>query len=254
MERNTSGITIDLTNKTVLITGGTRGIGKSIGDRFIEAGAHVILTGTNQEEIDKLNGLGKAMNINYMQLDLSNDESVSAFIEKILSLDKIDVLINNAGINKIALNTETTMDDFNLISDVNLKGPYLLSREVSKIMKKNKYGRIVNVTSIWSSVTRSGRSIYTTTKWGVVGLTKTLSVELAPYNILVNAVGPGFTLTELTASTNTKEEIDAIAQIIPMKRFAEPSEIANLILFLGSDLNTYLTGQNVIIDGGYTNV
>ena len=121
-------------------------------------------------------------------------------------------------------------------------------------MKTNKYGRIINISSIWSSVTRSGRSLYSTTKCGLVGLTKTLSVELASYDILVNAVGPGFTLTELTMSTNTPVEIAKMSDIIPIKRFAKPAEIANLVLFLGSDLNTYITGQNMIIDGGYTNV
>ena len=121
-------------------------------------------------------------------------------------------------------------------------------------MKKNGYGRIVNITSIWSVITRPGRSIYTTAKFAIAGLTKTLAIELAEYNILVNSVGPGFTITELTATTNTSEEIKKITDIIPIKRMAQPIEIANTILFLCSDLNTYLTGQNIIVDGGYTNV
>ena len=247
-------INIDLTGKTVLITGGTRGIGKAIADKFIEAGASAIITGTKQSEVDQLNNSIIAESISYMQLDLSDKESTLVFLSKIKSLPKIDILVNNAGINRINLNTETTLEDYDLLNDINLKGPYLICREVSKIMKTNKYGRIINISSIWSSVTRSGRSLYSTTKCGLVGLTKTLSVELASYDILVNAVGPGFTLTELTMSTNTSEEIEKMSDIIPIKRFAHPTEIANLVLFLGSDLNTYITGQNMIIDGGYTNV
>jgi len=251
---STSNIKIDLSGKIALITGGTRGIGKAIAERFLDAGASVILTGTKINEIEKLNNNTASNRITYLQVDFSDQISVDAFLTKISSYNKIDILINNAGVNRIALNTETTNEDFDLLNDINVKGPYILCREVSKLMKKNGYGRIVNITSIWSVITRPGRSIYTTAKFAIAGLTKTLAVELAEYNILVNSVGPGFTMTELTASTNTPEEIKRIADIIPIKRIAQPIEIANTILFLCSDLNTYLTGQNIIVDGGYANV
>lgn len=254
MSESASNIKIDLTGKIALITGGTRGIGRSIADLFLEAGATVILTGTKPAEVERLNNENLNNRVSYLAVDFSNDASTAEFISKIQAMDRIDILINNAGINKINLNVDTATEDYDLLNNVNLKGPYLLCREVSKLMIKNKYGRIVNITSIWSAVTRSGRSLYTATKWAIAGLTKTLAVELAPYEILVNSVGPGFTLTELTASTNTPEEIEKMAAIIPMKRFAQPVEIANLILFLSSSLNTYLTAQNLIIDGGYTNV
>ena len=251
---STSNIKIDLSGKIALITGGTRGIGKAIAERFLDAGASVILTGTKINEIEKLNNNTASNRITYLQVDFSDQSSVDAFLRKISSYNKIDILINNAGVNRIALNTETTNEDFDLLNDINVKGPYILCREISKLMKKNGYGRIVNITSIWSVITRPGRSIYTTAKFAIAGLTKTLAVELAEYNILVNSVGPGFTMTELTASTNTPEEIKRIADIIPIKRIAQPIEIANTILFLCSDLNTYLTGQNIIVDGGYANV
>ncbi|HVX50189.1 MAG TPA: SDR family NAD(P)-dependent oxidoreductase [Chitinophagaceae bacterium] len=247
-------VKIDLSGKIALITGGTRGIGRAIADRFLDAGASVILTGTKKDEIEQLNESNTFEKVRYLQADFSDNASTTEFLKAISACERIDILVNNAGVNKIGLNTETTLEDYNFLNDVNLKAPYLVCREVSKIMQKNNYGRIVNITSIWSAVTRSGRSLYTATKWGVVGLTKTLSVELAPYSILVNSVGPGFTLTELTARTNTPQEIEKMAEIIPMKRFAEPVEIANLVLFLCSGLNSYLTGQNLIIDGGYTNV
>jgi len=249
-----SNIKIDLTGKIALITGGTRGIGKAIAERFLEAGASVILTGTDAAEVDRLNRANTTERVSYLQLKFDDQASVTTFVSRLNDFEKIDVLINNAGINKIALNTETTDEDFDLLHNVNVKGPYVLCREVSKLMKKNGYGRIVNITSIWSAITRPGRSIYTTNKNAVAGLTKTLAIELGKYDILVNSVGPGFTLTELTATTNTAEELRKITELIPMNRMAQPVEIANVILFLSSNLNSYLTGQNIIVDGGYTNV
>ncbi len=249
-----SFISIDLNNKVALITGGTRGIGKAIAELFISAGATLLITGTKKEEIEGLNKVERTGNVTYLYLDFSVEESVSDFINNTLPKFQIDILINNAGINKIDLNINTTNNDFDLLNDVNLKGPYILTREVSKQMKIKGYGRIVNITSIWSVASRSGRSLYSLTKWGITGLTKTLSIELAENNILVNSVAPGFTNTELTESTNSKKELNSIKSLIPMKRMAEPIEIANLVAFLSSNLNTYITGQNIVIDGGYTNV
>lgn len=249
-----SKVLIDLTGKIALITGGTRGIGKAIADRFLQAGATVYVTGTRKEEIDNLNAENKIKGLHFLQANFSSEETILEFSNSLPQFERIDILVNNAGINKINLNTETTIEDYNLLTDVNLKAPYVVAKEVSKLMKKNGYGRIVNITSIWSAITRPGRSIYTTTKWGIAGLTKTLSVELAAEGILVNSVGPGFTLTELTANTNTEEELEKLAEVIPIKRLAQPYEIANLVLYLCSELNSYLTGQNLIIDGGYCNV
>jgi 3-oxoacyl-[acyl-carrier protein] reductase len=247
-------VVVDLTGKIALVTGGTRGIGKAIADKFLEAGCFVYVTGTRKEEIEKLNAACETDKLEYLYANFSSEDGIVEFAKKIQTFEKIDIVVNNAGINKIDLNVDTTLEDYNLLTEVNLKAPYVIAKEASKIMKKKGYGRIVNITSIWSSITRPGRSIYTATKWGIAGLTKTLSVELAADGILVNSVGPGFTLTELTANTNTPEEIEKLAEIIPIRRFAQPYEIANLVLFLCSELNSYLTGQNLIIDGGYCNV
>lgn len=148
----------------------------------------------------------------------------------------------------------TDEDDYNFIMDINVKGAYQIMREVTKKMKAHGYGRVVNITSIWSSITRPERSLYTASKFAMTGLSKAVAVELAPDNILVNCVAPGFTKTEMTESTNTPIELKRISSKIPAKRMCQPAEIANLVLFLASNLNTYLTGQNIIIDGGYTSV
>jgi 3-oxoacyl-[acyl-carrier protein] reductase len=248
---------IDFTGKTALITGATRGIGKTIADCFYEAGANLILTGTKQSETDHLNKINRdngINNIKYIQADFSNTESTNNFLESISRYAQIDICVNNAGVNKINNFVDTTFDDFNWINTINLNVPYQILKVVGPKMLENNYGRVVNIASIWSVVTRPGRSIYTTSKNALVGLTKTLAVEWASKNVLVNAVSPGFTLTELTKTTNTPEQLMEIEQIIPAKRLAEPIEMARTIAFLCSDLNTYLTGQNITIDGGYTNV
>ena len=249
-----SSIKIDLSGRTALVTGGTRGIGKAIAALLLSAGAKVIVTGTKEQVIEKLNAENLLDKLTFLQVDFSYESSTLDFLQKLNTYSVIDILVNNAGVNRINPNMETTSEDFDVLNNINLKAPYLLSREVSKLMKLNNYGRIVNITSIWSKVSRPGRSLYSLTKWGIAGLTQALSVELAEHNVLVNAVGPGFTLTELTTSTNTPEEIEKISNLIPMKRMAQPEEIANLVLFLCSDLNSYVTGQNIIIDGGYSNV
>ena len=245
---------LDFSGKNIIVTGGTRGIGKEIATQFLINGGSVTITGTKFIDVTILKKKWGFENISYQRVDFLQKESVTTFLEWINNQGKIDILVNNAGINKVDLNMDSMTSDFENLIDVNLKGPYLLSREVSAIMKKNKYGRIVNISSIWGSITRSGRSLYSTTKFGLVGLTKTLAVELAPHGILVNAVAPGFTMTELTKKTNTKKEIEDLKKTIPIRRFAEPIEIARLILFITSDMNTYLTGQNIVVDGGYVNV
>jgi 3-oxoacyl-[acyl-carrier protein] reductase len=248
---------IDLSNRTALITGATRGIGKAVADCFFEAGANLILTGTKKEETDRLNAALLEQGINkkrYVQVDFSDEASTESFLNHLNSFDTIDICVNNAGVNKIMDFVDTTYEDFKWLQEINLNVPYRILKVLGPKMIGNRYGRVVNIASIWSVVTRPGRSMYATSKTALVGLTKTLAVEWAQHNVLVNAVSPGFTLTELTKNTNTPEQLQAIEQIIPAGRMADPVEMARTIAFLCSDLNTYLTGQNITIDGGYTNV
>lgn len=245
---------LDYSSKTILITGATRGIGQAFADAFEEAGAQLILTGTNPKTIAALNEKFVDGKRQYLSLDFNKNESLSNFLKLINDIEKIDALINNAGINILNDFVETEDNDFNKLVDINLKGPYILSKYVARKMVSNNYGRIINICSIWSKITRPKRSLYTMTKNGLHGLTQTMAIELAKHNIMVNSLSPGFTLTDLTRETNTKEELDSIANMIPLGRMAEPDEIAKVALFLASEQNSYLTGQNIVVDGGFVNV
>ena len=245
-------VEINLKEKVALITGGTRGIGKSIVDQFLLAGANVLATGTNPETIEKLNRENENPSLKYLQLNLNDSENVKSFIKNTLTSESVDILINNAGINIVADAAEISDDDFQKIQEINVHGPFLIAQALGKKMIEKKWGRIVNISSIWGVVTRPGRLSYSVSKMALLAINKTLAVEWAKYNVLVNAVSPGFTLTELTKTTNTEEELNIIKDKIPQNRLALPEEIAKGVLFLSSNLNSYVVGQNLIIDGGYT--
>jgi 3-oxoacyl-[acyl-carrier protein] reductase len=247
-------VEISLKGRVALITGGTRGIGKSIVDQFLLAGADVLATGTNPSTIEKLNQENENPSLKYLQLNLNDVENVKSFIKNTLTSESVDILINNAGINIVAEATEILDEDFQKIQEINVNGPFLLAQAFGKQMLAKQWGRIVNIASIWSVVTRTGRLSYSASKMALLGINKTLAIEWAKHNILVNCVSPGFTLTELTATTNTKEELKTIENQIPQNRMAMPEEIAKGVLFLSSELNSYMVGQNITIDGGYTAV
>lgn len=216
----------------VLITGASRGIGKAIKERYVNSG-YIVIAPTRKE------------------LDLSDEKSLNKFIENNKDI-KIDIIINNAGINEINFIENITDDEIDKMITVNLIAPMKLIRNFVPKMKMNRFGRIINIGSIWAVVSKEGRCVYSATKNGIHGVTNTLAVELAPYNILVNTVCPGFTLTELTKKNNTEEQIKNIVKDIPLGRMAEPEEIAEVVYFLGTEKNTYLTGQKITVDGGFT--
>lgn len=249
---------LNFKDKIVLVTGATRGIGRQMADDFEILGAKkIILTGTDKDQIKALNDQANAVSENkkeYYCVDFTDSESTAAFISKIEKLDRIDVCVNNAGINKIDLLEETRPEDWDDIVAVNLKGPYLLTRAVGKIMKKNKYGRIINIASIFGVISKEKRSIYSTTKFGIRGFTVAVSNELAKHGVLVNVVSPGFVLTDLTRGILTEEEMKELAEQVPAGRLATPDEISRVVMFLASALNTYITGKNIVVDGGYIDV
>ena len=245
---------IDFSGKVVLITGATRGIGAALARDFHAAGADLILTGTNPQQINELNRNNAdtgVTNIRYVQADFADATSLQSFLDEIAHYKQIDVCINNAGMNRIDFIDSTKVEDYDLLSQVNLRAPFLIIRQVSRLMKQANYGRIVNIASIWSVITKPKRSIYSTTKFGLVGMTKAVAADLGAYNILVNAVSPGFTMTELTQSVLSDKEIQELSAQIPVKKFARPEEISKVVLFLCSNLNTYMTGQNIVVDGGF---
>lgn len=247
---------IDFTGKTALVTGATRGIGKAIADTLWTSGADVYLTGTKQEEIDRLNAEVKAQGIerkHYLCVDLSSDYSLSKFLLELEKIPQIDICVNNAGINIVREFTEVPFEEFMKVQQINVFGPRRILNVVVPKMKIQKYGRIVNIASIWSVINRPGRSSYGISKNAIHGLTKALSIELAADNIMVNSVSPGFTMTELTKNTNTPEQLVELGNKVAARRLADPQEQANVVAFLCSEQNSYMTGQNLVVDGGYTN-
>jgi 3-oxoacyl-[acyl-carrier protein] reductase len=249
---------IEFHNKTVLITGATRGIGKQLAHDFGALGANLILTGTKPEEVRKLNeDLGKQhgkQNIRYYCADFSHEDSLLEFVQELRKYESIDVCINNAGTNRINYIYDAPFADWEDVLNVNLRAPFVILRDVSQIMKRNGYGRIVNIASIFGVIGKEKRAIYSSSKSGLIGLTKVAAIDLAPYNILVNCVSPGFVLTELTERILTQAEIKDLTARIPLGRMAIPEDISKVVMFLSSELNTYITGQNIIVDGGYVNV
>lgn len=218
--------------KKALVTGGSRGIGAATATLLAEKGFEVY-TPTHQE------------------LDLADENSIANFCQKNRDI-VFDVIVNNAGLNEINDIEAVNENDLIKMMEVNLLAPIRLLRGLVPNMKKQRYGRIVNIGSIWGLAGKPGRVVYSATKHGIHGITQTLAVELAPFNILVNTVCPGFTLTELTRKNNSEEQIKEISAFIPMKRMANPIEQAEVIAFLVSEKNTYITGQQIAVDGGYT--
>lgn len=218
-------------SKIVLITGASRGIGKACAELF-KARGYEVLTPSRQE------------------LDLSSESSIRNYVMGLKN--PIHVLINNAGINPLAKVGEIDFNNAHLLIDTNFWAPVLLTDLIAPKMKEQGYGRIVNISSIWSGVTKAGRSMYASSKAAINAFTRTVAVEYANSNVLVNAIAPGYVNTELTKVNNTPEQIEAIKSNLPINRLAEPIEIAELIYFFASDKNTFVTGQTIFADGGYS--
>ena len=219
-----------VTTQIALITGASRGIGAAIAEKFKSEGIRVLTPHRDK-------------------LDLASSLSIDQFLSTVE--EPIDTIVNNAGINRLGESSEFTMDEFQEVLQINLLAPFRLIQGLVKGMKARRYGRIVNISSIWSMLSKKRRVTYSVSKSGINGLTRALAIELAPYNILVNAVAPGYVNTELTKKNNTEAELREIIKNIPLQRLAEPSEIAELVAFLCSPKNTYITGQVLPIDGGY---
>jgi 3-oxoacyl-[acyl-carrier protein] reductase len=241
-----------LEGKVALITGGARGIGKEIAMVFAKNGANIAICDVNLEEAQKtakdIEGLGRQSLA--FKADVTNSIQVQDMADKILDkFNKIDILINNAGITKDNLLLRMSEEEWDKVISVNLKGTFVCTKTVSRIMLKQRSGKIVNLASVIGIMGNAGQANYAASKAGIIGLTKSVAKELASRNICVNAIAPGFIMTDMTSKL--PEDVQKkMLSAIPLARFGEAKDVADLALFLSSGSSSYITGQVVQVDGG----
>ena len=239
---------INFKDKKILITGATGGIGSSLVKKFLSLDGTVLATGTNTEKLDKLKV--EFPNINILKFDISNHDRIEEFVENVfLKLGGLDILINNAGINKDNLSLRMKNEEWQKIIDVNLSSTFYLCKNAIKKMLKNKYGRIVNITSIVGHTGNIGQANYSASKAGVVAMSKSLAMEYAKKNITVNCVSPGFIQTNMTEKIS--EEIKStLLSKIPMNKLGTGDDVSNTVAFLSSESSSYITGETIHVNGG----
>lgn len=242
-----------LKGKNIIVTGATRGIGREIALTLAKNGANLAINYRNlNSDLENLLNEIKSFGVDALAVkcDVSVLEEVNSFIEKVKShYTTIDVLVNNAGITKDGLILRMKEEDFDDVLDVNLKGTFNTTKSVSSIMVKQKYGKIINISSVVGIAGNSGQCNYAASKAGVIGFSKSVARELSSRNINVNVIAPGYIDTDMTKNLPDKVK-EEIIKSIPMKRIGSPKEVANLVLFLSSNLSDYITGQVINVDGG----
>ncbi|MCM3095598.1 SDR family NAD(P)-dependent oxidoreductase [Priestia megaterium] len=246
----------ELKGKKVLVTGGSKGIGKDIALAFAKQGADVVITGRNEADLVSTTNELKRIQPNsfYLKADIQDIQSVHEMVDNAVStLGNIDILINNAGINIAKPALEVTEKDWNQVIDTNLKGTFFCAQRVGKHMIEQGGGKIINMASQMAFVGYIKRSVYCSSKGGAVQLTKALAVEWAPYNVRVNAMAPTFIETDFTKEMFEDEEFyqDVVSRI-PLGKLAQPSDVTGAVLFLASDLAQFITGETIKVDGGWT--
>jgi len=235
-----------LKGKIALVTGGTRGIGFAIAKELHKLGASIIITGTKPDYVP-LEGY------QYICANFSSKDSLDKLACQIRNKN-IDILINNAGINKIGPISELSLDSFELVQKVNVTAPFMLCQSVLTGMRERGWGRIVNISSIWGKISKAYRVPYSVSKFAIDGLTAAISAEVANDGVLVNSIAPGFIDTELTRNILGVEGMSELALQVPIKRVGKVEEVAKFVAWLVSTDNTYISGQNIAIDGGFTRV
>ena len=241
--------------KNVLITGATGGIGSAIAFAFAKNGYNIALHTNSKphEAQENAKTLSKECGVKAFAVmaDISNENDVKNMFETLeKDFGKIDVLVNNAGVSLVSMLCDTTVEDWDRVMDVNLKGAFLCSKCVIDNMVHNKWGRIINVSSVWGNAGASCEVAYSASKAGLIGFTKALAKELAPSGITVNAVSPGLIDTKMNSHLSD-DDIKAICDEIPAGRMGTPEEVANAVLFLASEGASYITAQNITVDGGW---
>lgn len=239
--------------KVALVTGGTRGIGRKIAEKFAENGYDLVLNYVSDNvDLEAINEAFKKYNnsVLILKADVSKYEECENLVkEAINKFGKVDVLVNNAGITKDGLIAMMKEENFSKVIDVNLKGTFNMCRNLVPYMMKKKSGNIVNISSVVGVVGNAGQSNYAASKAGIIGFSKSLAKELAGRNIRVNAVAPGFIDTDMTSVLTDKVKENIYSQI-PLKRMGEAKEVANVVYFLSSEESSYITGQVINVDGG----
>ena len=240
---------INFENKKVIVTGATGGIGSSVVEKFIEMKANVLATGRNVEKLEELKK--KFKNLKILSFDTSEHGDIEKFIDNASNElgGSADILINNAGVNQDNLSIRMEIEEWKKVIDINLTSTFLLSKFAIKKMLKNKSGKIVNITSVVGNTGGLGQANYTASKAGIIGMYKSIALEVAQRNINVNIVSPGFIKSPMTDKLN-EEQQNNIMKIIPNKKFGNPEDIANIVNFLISEEANYITGQTFHVNGG----
>ena len=239
---------INFKNKKILITGATGGIGKALVKKFASLEGSVLATGT---KIEKLEALKKEFsNINILKFDISDHSKIEEFVENVSSqLSGLDVIVNNAGINVDNLSLRMKDEEWKKVIEVNLGSTFFLCKYAIKKMLKNKYGRIVNITSVVGHTGNIGQANYAASKAGINGMSKSLAIEYAKKNITINCVSPGFIQSKMT--DNIVESIKAVlTSRIPMAKLGTGEDVSNTVAFLSSDAASYITGETIHVNGG----
>ena len=242
----------DISNKVILVTGASRGIGKAISTKLAENGARITLLSRNNKELEKINNdlNNNGLQSIYKAIDVSNFNDMMSAVEYTKEVwGTIDGIVNNAGITDDNLIARMKSESFDKVIDVNLKGVFNGIKSVTKTMIKNNYGRIINITSVIGIIGNKGQSNYAASKSGIIGLTKSAAKELASKNITVNAIAPGYIETDMTQSLNESNK-EQMLNLIPLNRLGTPNDIASMVCYLLSDQSKYITGQTINVDGG----
>ena len=239
---------INFENKKILITGSTGGIGAALVKKFISLGGKVLATGTKSEKLDSLKK--DFPNISVLKFDISDHSKIEEFIENVSSqLTGLDILVNNAGINIDNLSLRMKDEEWKKVIDINLGSTFLMCKYAIKKMLKNKYGRVVNITSVVGHTGNLGQANYAASKAGIIGMSKSLAIEYAKKNITINCVSPGFIQSKMT--DNIVESIKSVlTSRIPMSRLGTGEDVSNTVAFLSSDAASYITGETIHINGG----
>ena len=239
---------INLKDKKVLITGATGGIGGSLVKKFLSLGAEVLGTGTNSEKLEKLKK--EYSKIKVKKFDISSHSEIEKFINDVSEeLGGLDILINNAGINRDNLSLRMKDDEWQKVIDINLTSTFLLSKYAIKKMMKSNSGRVINITSIVGHTGNIGQSNYAASKSGTIGMSKSLSIEYAKKNITINCVSPGFIVSDMTNSIPEKIK-NILLSKIPMGKMGSGDDVSNCVAFLSSDEAAYITGETIHVNGG----